>query len=351
MHQKKRLILFFDGTWDDAIENTNVYRLSSLLHDYDGDIHQRFFYNPGVGTRPFEKIVGGITGIGLSKNLIDGYEWLIKRYCEEDEIWIFGFSRGAYTARSLAGLIRKCGLLHTSTKRLLREAEKLYRNKSIGPDDALAKTFRRKYSREVDIHFLGVWDTVGVLGIPSTNQTNRHKLTWHDTQLSKIVKRAYHAIALDENREVYDVTLWTFPNGQKKPEQIEVEQRWFIGSHANIGGGYEADPLADITLEWMISKAKTAGLKVSDFKASPNAWKNLPTDSYQIFLHNIYALLKDLLNHGDGRFYRKYNLDYKNDLAVNITIDESVYKLYLADERYRPRTLIWANQQPQDYSI
>lgn len=339
MHQKKRLILFFDGTWDDAIENTNVYRLSSLLHDYDGDIHQRFFYNPGVGTRPFEKIIGGLIGLGLSKNLLDGYEWLIKRYCEEDEIWIFGFSRGAYTARSLAGLIRKCGLLHTSTKRLLHEAEKLYRNKEISPEDTIAKTFRHKYSREVNIHFLGIWDTVGVLGIPSTNRTNRHRLTWHDTELSKIVQRAYHAMALDENREAYDVTLWTFPTGNKKPEQIEVEQRWFIGSHANVGGGYEADPLSDITLEWMINKAKAAGLKVSDFHAENEAWKKLPIDSYQLFLHHTYALLKDLLNHGNGRFYRKYDTDFKNDLAVNITIDESVYKLYRHNNKYRPETL------------
>lgn len=216
MHTKQRLILLFDRTWNDVADNTNVYRLSCLIQEYDKDIYQRFFYSLGIGTKPLEKLFGGITGFGLSQNLMEGYDWLAKRYTNGYEVWIFGFSRGAYTARRLAGLISKCGLLNTVTPRLLDEAEKLYRNKNIPPDSIDALTFRQNYSKEIDIHFLGVWDTVGQLGIPGTNFTEKNKFTWHDTELSKIVKRAFHAIALDENREAYDVALWTYKDGDKK---------------------------------------------------------------------------------------------------------------------------------------
>lgn len=118
---KQRLIMLFDGTWNDPEDQTNVYRISRCLHDYDGDMRQRFFYNAGVGTSKLERFRGGVFGYGLSKNLLAGYEWLAKRYTDGEEIWIFGFSRGAYTARSLVGLIRKCGLLHIVTPGLLEK--------------------------------------------------------------------------------------------------------------------------------------------------------------------------------------------------------------------------------------
>ena len=132
---KQRLILLFDGTWDDPENQTNVFRMAQRIHEYDGRVEQRFFYHPGVGSGKFERFMGGIFGYGLSKNLLEGYEWLAKRYSDEDEIWIFGFSRGAYTARSLVGLIQKCGLLRIVTPSLLDKAEHLYRDKSLRPDD------------------------------------------------------------------------------------------------------------------------------------------------------------------------------------------------------------------------
>ena len=97
---KQRLIVFFDGTWNDPEDQTNVYRISRRVQDYDGDVRQNFFYDPGVGTSTWSRFRGGAFGYGLSKNLLQGYEWLAKRYAKEDEIWIFGFSRGAYTARA-----------------------------------------------------------------------------------------------------------------------------------------------------------------------------------------------------------------------------------------------------------
>jgi len=99
------------------------------IADYDGDIRQRFFYDPGVGTLPLTRLRGDLSGYGLSENLLQGYDWLARRYAAGNEIWIFGFSRGAYTARSLAGLIRKCGLLQITTPDLLAAAEELYRDK------------------------------------------------------------------------------------------------------------------------------------------------------------------------------------------------------------------------------
>lgn len=103
MH-KQRLIVLFDGTWNDPEDQTNVYKLARSIHDYDGDIRQKFFYDPGVGTSRWSRFRGGVAGWGLSRNLLQGYEWLVKNYSDGDEIWAFGFSRGAYTARSMVGI-------------------------------------------------------------------------------------------------------------------------------------------------------------------------------------------------------------------------------------------------------
>lgn len=163
---KQKLILLFDGTWNDPEDQTNVYRITRLLHDDDDGIRQRFYYDPGVGTSKFQRFFGGAFGYGLSKNLREGYDWLARRYSEGDEIWIFGFSRGAYTARSLVGMIRKCGLVHVVTPGLLDKAESIYRNRDWHPDSEVCTEFKERFSRQPRIHFIGVWDTVGALGVP-----------------------------------------------------------------------------------------------------------------------------------------------------------------------------------------
>jgi uncharacterized protein (DUF2235 family) len=343
---KQRLIVLFDGTWNDPEDRTNVYKLTRSIHDYDGEVRQRFFYDPGVGTTKFSHFRGGVSGWGLSKNLMQGYEWLVKRYSEGDEIWVFGFSRGAYTARSMVGMIRKCGLLHISTPRLLAEAEKLYRDKNFAPDCKKCNDFRQAFSREVKIHFIGVWDTVGALGIPGTVLSERGKYSWHDTELSKIVERAYQAVALDEHRAVYNVSLWTHESGKPKPEQLSVEQRWFIGAHANVGGGYGEDPLADLSLVWMQRKANDAGLKMQMYHADETAWQSAPHDSFKEFLKGFYAFFRGLGKRGDGRFYRKFSADEKGNLAVNVTVDPSVWQRWQGVVHYRPPTLTNAGQMP-----
>lgn len=345
---RQRLIVFFDGTWNDPEDQTNVYRLSRRVHDYDGDTQQRFFYDPGVGTSKWSRFRGGALGYGLSKNLRQGYEWLAKRYTEGDEIWIFGFSRGAYTARSLVGMIRKCGLLHIVTPKLIKDAEALYRNKNEAPDSCNCTQFKEYYSRQPRIDFLGVWDTVGALGVPGTFWSETGKYAWHDTELSGIVDRAYHAVALDEYRAAYDVSLWTSSTGDKKSANLAVEQRWFIGAHANVGGGYGShDHLADIPLQWMMGKATDAGLVMEEFIPAADAWETNPNDSFRAFLKGAYAWYRKLRVKGDGRFVRKFSEGSHGKRAVNVTIDSSVWRRW-RDPRfeYRPQVLTDANQSP-----
>lgn len=347
--EKQRLAVLFDGTWNDPEDQTNVYRLARLIQDYDGNTRQRFFYDPGVGTSILTRFCGGAFGLGLSKNLQQGYDWLAKRYAKDDEIWLFGFSRGAYTARSLAGMIRKCGLLHVSTPKLLKDAERLYRDKRLSPDCEPCRAFRAAYSREVKIHFIGVWDTVGALGIPGTYFSESGKYSWHDTELSSIVERAYHAVALDEFRAAYEVSLWTHPDGTIKAGQLAVEQRWFIGAHANVGGGYGADPLADLSLAWMLGNAQSAGLKLESFEATYEAWKAQPRLSFNEFLGGAYAFFRRLKAKGDGKYFRKYSIGHEGRPAVNVTVDESVWERWKSSNgTYRPVTLTQAGVKPPE---
>lgn len=351
-HPAQRLILLFDGTWNDPQDRTNVYRLAGDILDYDDHgVRQRFFYEPGVGTRRWERVIGGAFGVGLSDNLQKGYEWLVRRYCEGSQIFVFGFSRGAYTARSLVGMIRKCGLLRVATPGLVAEAETLYRDKAAAPDSERCREFRARYSREVEIHLIGVWDTVGALGIPGTILSERGRLTWHDTQLSSIVRHAYHAVALDEHRAAYDVSLWSHATGQKKPSQVEVEQRWFIGAHANVGGGYRMedggfDPLASLAYGWMCEKAIVAGLKLRIAAPLPDAYRAVPRDSYQEFLKGAYRWFRSTTRQGDGRHHRAYARDYQGNPAVGVTVDPSVWQRWQEVPGYRPGTLVEADLAP-----
>jgi uncharacterized protein (DUF2235 family) len=136
----------------------------------------------------------------------------------------------------------------------------LYRQRDAGPDTEEAKYFRDAFSREVEIKFIGVWDTVGSLGLPLfvlDKLDDKTLFAFHDTELSKIVKNACHAVAIDERRKDFDVTLW---DSDKLKDGQQMEQRWFVGSHSDIGGGYEDPRLSDITLRWMQLKARDCGL-------------------------------------------------------------------------------------------
>ncbi len=194
-----------------------------------------------------------------------------------------------------------------------------------------------------------MWDTVGALGVPGTNLSEHGKYSWHDTELSSTVDYAYHAVALDEHRAAYEVPLWVSRDGKQKADNRDVEQRWFIGAHANVGGGYGDDPLADISLQWMSEKAAAAGLALDAFTAATDAWQTAPTDSFSPFMCGLYARWNRIRHSGDGRHYRPFAQGLEGKPAINVTVDPSVWQRW-NDEGYdyRPRTLEDAGKGPPE---
>lgn len=354
----RRLVLLFDGTWDKSRSDTNVARLHDLIADFDAHGNaQHCQYIKGVGVAPgMQHWLGGVFGLGLADKLKQGYAWLCAAWRPGDEIWLFGFSRGAYTARSLGGLIRKCGLLPPAgdgavTAVAVDDAWTFYRN-AVKPGidattgvDPTAPWRAQRQSREVGIRCIGVWDTVGALGIPGVAAWvpfSRKRYQFHDTDLSRIVEYAYQALAIDEHRPDFAPTRWQrLPATSdaavptvRKPEQVEVEQRWFIGAHADVGGGNPADGagvapdrLTDITLAWMQAKAAGAGLAFKQVFTPPaDAALAMPNDSYSHFVLGIYKWFKPRFDRVIGG-------------GVNETIDASVWTKWDAQAAYRPASV------------
>lgn len=357
----KRIALLFDGTWNKPGSQTNVWRSFKALvgesppnfpyvkskEGLDGKASgQLAHYYPGVGTKGLQRFTGGAFGNGLSANVLAGYRDLCNAYHPGDQLFIFGFSRGAYTARSLVGLIRKCGILECPTEDLLHQAYRMYRGRApeLHPDAQKPSGFRHafSYSDEPEVQFLGVWDTVGTLGIPVLQPWipfARKRYQFHDVELSRIVKHAYHAVATDEHREDYQPTLWMqLPEETAKARAIPqtskanqcIEQRWFIGAHANIGGGYAKDILSSIPLAWMCARAQEHGLAFQALPSVPDDAYRAPVhDSYRWFMCGLYRLLKR------NRQYTRIH-----DAAINETVDPSVEQRYREDLTYKPPALL-----------
>jgi uncharacterized protein (DUF2235 family) len=279
----KRLIVCCDGTWnsEDMEGGTNVWKLSELVLAQDPQgVEQRVMYLPGVGTdlrrsaigRRLSQLGGGIFGWGLNANVLEAYRWLMEEYEPGDELWLFGFSRGAYTARSLAGLIRNCGVVRRRHAQRMNQAMTIYRarNSASAPDAPQSRSFRRNYAHEVAaVRFLGVWDTVGALGVPGLAGKafwlwNR-RYRFHDVDLSRRVEHAYHAVAVDERRPAFAPSLWS---ESSTGQRTHVEQVWFAGVHSDVGGGYAETGLSNETLRWMLVKACAAGLAIDAEKAA-----------------------------------------------------------------------------------
>lgn len=258
----KRLIVCLDGTWntpDHPGKVTNVVRIMRALRPHgDQGVPQVVFYDKGVGTGgPIDKLQGGAFGRGLDDNLKDGYRFIANNYVPGDEIYIFGFSRGAFTARSLAGFIGWMGMLRKHHLEHLTAAYRSYRSRDTETRDAL----RGSHGWDVDpvrIRCVGVWDTVGALGVPLklTNFSNR-KYQYHDTQLGTHIDHAFHALAIDEKRGPFEPTLWQMPEDQDEDTE-RVQQVWFPGVHSNIGGSYPDQGLSDLALSWMIDRVSGA---------------------------------------------------------------------------------------------
>src|SRR3954469_3971207 len=205
----RRLVVCCDGTWNEPDRNsrggggpTNVTKLALGVAGKDAEGNEQLIhYEKGVGTRRFERFSGGTFGFGLSRKLIAGYRFLVEACDPGDELYFFGFSRGAFTARSLAGLVRNSGILRGEHRDMVMDAYRLYRSREPGnaPSEAAATEFRARYSHpDADITFIGVWDTVGALGIPSLRfrlPVLTKRWTFHDTTLSRFVQNAYHAVS------------------------------------------------------------------------------------------------------------------------------------------------------------
>jgi uncharacterized protein (DUF2235 family) len=266
----KRLVVCCDGTWNAANQKyrTNVSKVARAVLPASADgTEQRVGYLNGVGTKWTEKLPGGAFGWGLSGKVREAYCFLVENFEPGDELFLFGFSRGAYTVRSLAGLVRNSGILRLEHENRLAQAWDLYRDRGKKPAEQVSKDFRKDYSHETKIRFIGVWDTVGALGIPIPGPhvlwplvkwVNSH-WAFHDTELSSWVEGAFHAVAIDEERQAFQPALWHQQPGVG-PEEQELSQVWFSGVHCDIGGGYQDTALSDLSLLWTVDKAVRFGL-------------------------------------------------------------------------------------------
>lgn len=317
----KNIAILLDGTWNtsDSKFPSNVVKTAQLLtpNNWSG-LAQVVYYDRGVGSvdvtigKRINNWLGGAFGAGLMASIEDAYRFLCFNYAPGDRIFIFGFSRGAFGARSLGGLIRYCGILRKEEIGRVKEAVTLY--KTDNPeDDAAAKAkgrsradaprflkFRRSYSiasptsefdrserlrgggdAELAIDYMGIWDTVGALGIPLglgvglASLFNR-RYRFHDTSLSDMVRSARHAVAIDERRLTFNATLWD--NIAKLNERAEAsgkaaharpyQQQWFPGDHGTVGGSGEVNGHWQSSLAWVVEGAieKELGVDAAMFE-------------------------------------------------------------------------------------
>lgn len=308
-----RLALFCDGTWNtaEAKQPTNVWLLAAALAARGADgVPQKAFYVAGVGTgrglsdapsRWVDRWAGGALGWGLDDNVLDAYRALVRAWVPGDEVFVFGFSRGAYTARSLGGLLRRAGILKASEVARVPEAMELYRRRGdprTGRDAPEMMAWRARHAPDTPtsaaevawrkakglpappplrLAYMGVWDTVGALGVPGHltaaplfNGTHQ----FHDTDLSSMVRRARHAVAIDERRRAYEPTLWTnLPERNREEMGLSpgadpltagldppYRQEWFPGDHGAVGGGSRHLGLSSLACDWVAEGARDAGL-------------------------------------------------------------------------------------------
>src|SRR5262245_47203887 len=356
---KKRLALFLDGTWNAVDDNTNVWRLKSLCSaESDDGARQLVYYEIGVNG-----FWGGAFGKGLDKCITDGYEWLIDHSNPEDELFIFGFSRGAYAARSLAGLIAKCGLLKPGAPLGVKQLYERYKRaddptiwqlrETPAAATEIEEQWVLKYSQAIHVKVVAVWDTVGALGVPFGHVpgVSRSTFKWLHTGLRLPIEHGFQALAIDEHRHAFAPALWTVRK-PKDPKAVvappralaSVEQRWFVGAHANVGGGYKSDLLAQIPLRWMMKKASLHGLGFrNDVDLDGDVLKAPISDSYREFMHGTYAALTSRYHRPIGEAPRETADGTHSN--VNETIDASVFDRWRGDSKYRPPNLSnWAAQ-------
>jgi uncharacterized protein (DUF2235 family) len=268
----KNIVVCCDGTGNEFREsqhNTNVVKLFEVI--VKDPARQIAYYDPGVGTMSLPGFatwagkwisigLGLAFGYGITRNIEDAYSYLMARHEAGDRLYIFGFSRGAFTARALAGMLHVCGLLEKGSDNLIPYASKIYMRARQEPQ--VAADFRKTFSRECKPHFIGVWDTVESVGI-----VPGFRRKFPDTRLNEDVLFGRHALALDEQRSQFRPNLWTEPAARGQ----SIVQVWFSGVHADVGGSYAEAGLSNIALRWMLGAAAGQGLLVNAAAAAPYA--------------------------------------------------------------------------------
>ena len=256
----KVLVVCCDGTWntpDQQGRPTNVTKMTrAILPSAPDGTAQIVYYHEGVGTgNAIDRFVGGTLGVGLGENVQQAYRFLVNNYEPGDRIAMFGFSRGAFTVRSLAGLVSLVGLLRKGDLDRLAEVWTFYRTP---PNERRQDAIDQRWvaDRAPMIDLLGVWDTVGALGIPGNGlgRFGRRKYEFHDVALGERIRHAYQALAIDEHRRNFLPAIW---DTSRKAEGQAVEQVWFSGAHSNVGGGYPDPLLSDQAFLWMVERART----------------------------------------------------------------------------------------------
>lgn len=322
-----------DGTWNRPEEDlakdvpTNVLRIARAIQPVSADgVPQQVFYDWGVGSY-YNKVVGGATGEGLHKNIMDGYRYIVQNYSPGDEIYLFGFSRGAYTVRSLCGMINNCGIVKRPDAPLIQAAFDVYKKPSAAyaPAGEKSVAFREEHSHPSrEVKFVGVWDTVGAMGIPiSFLGLFQDKDEFYDTKIGRNVRFARHALAIDELRRDFEPTIW-LPR-----ENLDLKQVWFVGAHSDVGGSYKPDDdgslLSDIALQWMIKEAVESGLTIETHLSDglrPRATATLHKSRRSFY--RIKAELNRPIDHGKG----------------DVLIHRSVRERWDEDDKYRPKNLV-----------
>uniref|UniRef100_A0AAU2JM11 DUF2235 domain-containing protein n=1 Tax=Streptomyces sp. NBC_00049 TaxID=2903617 RepID=A0AAU2JM11_9ACTN len=275
---EKNIVVCLDGTGNQlkARGNTNVVKLYEML-DLRDPSAQIAYYDPGVGTfsaagawtapaRKLSKLLGLAFGSGLKANLAEAYVYLMHHYEPGDRIYLFGFSRGAYTARALAGLLKAVGLLRPGSENLVPYAIAAYAKNRTWTDDDWKQLhqFAGAFSRRVDehtgipVHFMGLWDSVKAAGVLRWN------LRWLFTRRVPNAGRVRHAVSIDEKRRPYEEYLVLPPEEPGAPGPV-IEEVWFAGVHSDVGGTFEDDPkLPSVALKWIVDGALDSRLLLKD---------------------------------------------------------------------------------------
>jgi uncharacterized protein (DUF2235 family) len=397
----KRIVILIDGTWDteSSFGDTNVAKLDP---GYTGNqplirpaaangVVQKVFYHPGVGTTPdfIKKVLGGAIGLGLKKIIENCYATVVDNYVHGDEIYIFGFSRGAYAARALAGLIGTSGIGRGPAHgegpargaggpalggRLATDFDILWNHYRASPaaraapgsagtadrkaiDDYARLTSRDAIHQDRNIKCVGVWDTVGSYGIPAgiglaalARYVALVRLGFHDTSFGNHIDVGLHAVGIDEKRRPFVPTFWTVPKGSRP--RGTVEQTWFAGVHCNVGGGYPDSGLADEALMWMIARVTALTGLEFDIANVKNVLR--PNSDGQVYDSSKGWLIDEWLPHlrvvlspdaiAHGYFF---NTPDRNEVHINERVHWSVLKKLgrpctidgVAGTPYRPANL------------